>query len=72
MMPEEESEVSFADFGGSKRLRAISAKPPTKTPPRRSGRGHWEQMERETGLGGIGHSSCLSAQRPGMGVMRNP
>ncbi len=32
-MPEEESEVSFAYFGGSKRLRAISAKPPT-TPPR--------------------------------------
>ena len=32
MMPEEESEVSFANFGGSKRLRAISAKPPTKTP----------------------------------------
>jgi len=32
-MPEKEFDVSFANFGGSKRLRATWATPPTKTPP---------------------------------------
>ena len=52
-MPEKESDVSFANFGGSKRLYPapsdLSAAP-HKNAPGLSDRGHWEKMERETGL----------------------
>ena len=50
---EEETDLSFLDFGGTKRhprgtkLRAAANK---KTPPRLSGRGRSEIVERETGL----------------------
>ena len=50
---EEETDLDFLDFGGTKRhphgtkLRAAANK---KTPPRLSGRGHSEIVERETGL----------------------
>ena len=52
-MPEAESDVSFADFGGSKRLYRA----PSEDGPRSDTSGaalsdqdHWEKMERETGL----------------------
>ena len=51
-MPEEESDASFARFAGSKRLypapRDLSAA--QKNAPGLNDRGHWEKMERETGL----------------------
>ena len=55
-MPDEESDVSFANFGlgdGSKRhprgtkARAVTQ---TKMPPRRSDRGRYLNLERETGI----------------------
>ena len=55
-MPDGESDVSFANFGlgdGSKRLYPAPGDPgfpPNKNTPGLSDRGHWEMIERETGL----------------------
>ena len=63
-MPEEESNLSFAEFGvgvNEKRVAigapkrpytapAVSDTAPNENTPGRSDRGHWEKMERETGL----------------------
>ena len=52
-MKEEETDLSFLDFGGTKRhprgTRARAAIQ-TKTPPRLSDRGHSQILERETGI----------------------
>jgi hypothetical protein len=52
-MPEEETDVSFADFSGSKRLYPA----PGEDGPRSdtldadlSDQDHWEKLERETGF----------------------
>ena len=45
--------TGFADFGGSKRqYTAVPESPdaPNKNAPGLNDRGHWEKMERETGL----------------------
>ena len=50
---QEETDLSFADFGGSRRQYTAVAKSesdPNKNTPGLSDRGHWEKMERETGL----------------------
>ena len=52
-MRDEESDLSFAEFGGSKRLYpAPGDGPPTKNKntPGLSDRGHSQIMERETGI----------------------
>ena len=55
-MPDEESDVSFANFGlgdGSKRLYPAPGdpgSPPNKNTPGGSRRGHCQIMERETGI----------------------
>ena len=55
-MPDEESDVSFANFGlgdGSKRLYPAPGdpgSPPNKNTPGGSRRGHSQIMERETGI----------------------
>ena len=53
VMPEEESDVSFANFGGSKRLYPAPSNlgtTPNTNAPGLNDRGHWEKMERETGF----------------------
>ena len=53
MLPQEETDLSFADFGGSKRqYTAVAGSPdaPNKNTPGLNDRGHWEKMERETGI----------------------
>ena len=56
MIPDEETDVSFANFGfgdDSKRLYPAPGDPgfpPNKNTPDLSGRGRYEKMERETGL----------------------
>ena len=53
MLPQEETDLSFADFGGSKRqYTAVAGSPdaPNENTPGLNDRGHWEKMERETGL----------------------
>ena len=53
MLPQEETDLSFADFGGSRRQYTAVAKSesdPNKNTPGLSGRGHSQIMERETGL----------------------
>jgi hypothetical protein len=56
VMPDEEADVSFANFGlgdDSKRPYTAlphSSKTPNKNTPDLSGRGRYENMERETGL----------------------
>ena len=53
MLPQEETDLSFADFGGSKRqYTAVAESPdaPNQNTPDLTDRGHWEKMERETGL----------------------
>ena len=53
VLREEETDLSFLDFGGPKRpprgtkARAVTS---TKMPPRLSDRGHYQNVERETGL----------------------
>jgi hypothetical protein len=53
MLPQEETDLSFTDFGGPRRpytAPALSSADPNKNPPGLNDRGHWEKMERETGL----------------------
>ena len=53
MLPQEETDLSFADFGGPKRpypAPAVSDTAPNKNTPGLSDRGHSENMERETGF----------------------
>ena len=52
-MRDEESDLSFAEFGGTKRLYPAPGDPgfpSNKNTPDLSGRGRYERMERETGL----------------------
>jgi len=53
VMPEKESDVYFANFGGSKRLYPAPSNlgtTPNKNTPGLKDRGHWEKLERETGI----------------------
>ncbi len=55
-MPDEETDVSFANFGlgdGSKRLYPAPSNGPTtpnKKTPGLNDRGHYKKLERETGI----------------------
>jgi len=63
MLPQEETDLSFADFGGPKRLRAL----PQQNGPGLSDRGQWEYLERETGFAGQpswpSARDCVAANR---------
>ena len=53
MLPQEETDLSFADFGGPRRpyaAPALADDRASKNPPGLSDRGHSQIMERETGL----------------------
>ena len=53
MLPQEETDLSFADFGGSRRQYTAVAKSesdPNKNTPGLSDRGRYQNVERETGL----------------------
>ena len=52
-MPEEEENLSFAEVGVPRRpdtALSDSSGPATENAPGVTGRGHWENLERETGL----------------------
>ena len=70
VMPEEESDVSFANFGGSKRLYPAPSNlgtTPNNNTPGLNDRGHWEKLERETGFAGQpswpSARDCVAANR---------
>ena len=53
MLPQEETGLSFADFSGPRRPYTdptVSDTAPNQNTPGLNDRGHWEKMERETGL----------------------
>ena len=53
MLPQEETDLSFADFDGTRRhytAPTVSDTAPNKNTPGLSDRGHWGKMERETGF----------------------
>ena len=53
MLPQEETDLSFADFGGPRRPYTAVAKSesdPNQNAPGGSRRGHSQIMERETGI----------------------
>ena len=53
MLPQEKTDLSFAEFGGSRRPYTAVAKSesdPNKNTPGLSDRGHSQIMERETGI----------------------
>jgi hypothetical protein len=55
MLPQEETDLSFADFGGSKRLYPAPSDlsdAPNKNAPGLSDRGQWKNLEHETGFSG--------------------
>ncbi len=69
-MPEEESDVSFANFGRSKRVYPAPSDlgtTPNKNAPGLNDRGHWEKLERETGIAGQpswpSARDCVAANR---------
>jgi hypothetical protein len=52
-MPDEAPDLSFAEFGGTKRLYPAPGdpgSPPNKNTPGLSDRGHSQILERETGI----------------------
>ena len=53
MLPQEETDLSFADFGGSRRQYTAVAKSesdPNKNTPGVSDRGRYQNLEHETGF----------------------